>query len=314
VKGAAAWAGIAAFSIATRSHAADVPVQVDGCELLLSATALEEALVVELRGIDDAVTRYIARARPSARVRCERAVLVVEVVFEDNTLFREAVQVPRRGLARFVAIAIAEGVMARATAPAPPAPAPPPAKAPTRELAPPPRPPANPNPARAWLGAFGGAGVRGAPLWRTGQVALEASVAWNHLTIHAGTAFARGSVDVSDGALTSSFVSAALGARAATALGDFRFEAGLGARGGIVAWTGRSNRADVVGSSKTMPWVGPSADLIASFDVTSALRLAALVEAGVPVVSPHATFDDGSSVAHLAGWLDVMLGAVVRFP
>lgn len=298
----AAAAPATASATAVRTEAERVAVEVDGCGTILSSSELEDALGVELRGADERVSGYIERLRPSVRVRCAAGQITVEVIADDGVALRESMRAVRLGLARFVAIAVAESVAARASAAATATTAPrpsslPAAAAPTALASPAatiassawPGAPASPAALAAWLWLGGLSSWGGSPAWWSRGAAIGADVTVrSRITLHLDVGAATGGLDVDAGHLDAFQPSGAVGARIGGSVGWFRAEAGAAVRAGAVIWKGRAGRPDVTGRTDTAPFMGPAIDIVLGFDVARRVRLRLHAEAGFPLATASA--------------------------
>ncbi len=285
----------------------DIPVTVEDCGEVVSAGALAEALGVELRGAEQGVRDYLRRAHPRARIRCEAGDIAVEVTASDGLAVRESVRSDRLGLARFLAIAIAESVAARAATTATPM------AVPAVIAVTPAPPPPSPEPMDAWLFAGGTLRRGGTPAWWSsgGTVGVELAVG-AHLSFQIELGFVTGGLDVDVGRVEARQASAALGARLGTSVGWLRVEGGASLHGGAVVWTGNPSQAGVSGETVTTPWLGPTGDLVVSTALSERVRLRLFADAGVLVASASAD-GLGSRFARLDPfWLSAGIGLAVR--
>ena len=271
------------FALAAHADAPSLtrPVELLGCEGLLSPAALEEALGIELGGVEPEVRDYILRARPEARLRCTGNEIVVEVIADDGVALNESLHTAGLGLTRFVAIAIVESIAARAIT-RPPRPVPP---------APPPPPP-KPIPRRgldAWLSLGGGFSTGGTPTWGGGAGALALELVVRELvSVHLDFTFGGGTLEVVPGKIVALQPSAGLGVRLGVGRRWFRFDGGVSLRVGAAMWSGQPIASGVTGKSGAAPWLGPAADVVFAADVSRRVRVRLHVEVGVPVVSASA--------------------------
>ena len=297
-------------------------LEVDDCGERLSSEALHKALGVELRGAGPEVIAYIERARPRGLVQCRDQKVVIKVATDDGVEFRETLDADRPGLARFIAIAIVESMVAHTREPeepGPPLPAPTPTA--TAPQAPPPRP-AEPPPANAdrgpsaessasglWLSALGGAQGSGRPAWWSGRGDLTLDLVTRGLLAFGFCASAsHGTLEPPEGRITATAGSAAVVGRIGKVFAPLRLDAGFGARGGIVHWRGDASQADLVGASGVAPWGGPLVELMLAAQVGSNLRLLIGSEGGVTLVSASASRGD-TILAELAPvWFSAKLG------
>jgi hypothetical protein len=301
-------------------------LEVSDCGEALSGEGLQQALGVELRGAGPEVLSYIERARPRGLVQCRGDKVVIKVATDDGVEFRETVEADRLGLARFIAIAIVESMVAQTREPdeAPPEPVtktPPPALSPPSRGRPEPAPPddqavepsSDVRTSGLWLNALGGAQGSGRPAWWSGRGELTLDLVTSGLfTFGLGASASRGALEPVEGSIQATTGSAALLARVGKAFLPLRLEAGFGVRGGIVHWEGTPSRPDLVGTSGTAPWGGPLVELLLATHVTRNVRLLLGAEGGITLVSAVASRGD-TILAELAPvWFTAKLGLGLR--
>jgi hypothetical protein len=292
-----------------------VTLVLQGCEGILSIEALSHALEIELESTRDALTAYFLRARPEARVRCGNEAVVVEVVSTEGVALEESIDAVHLGLARFVAIAVAESVWAHA------------ADEPDR-ASPPPLVESHANPiteseptpdgasglsAALWLRSLGGAQIAGSPIWWSGEGTLGLELVVPPLvSLTLDATLGEGVLYVAPGMIEATHGTAALAVRLGGELERFRLDAGVGMRGGALVWSGSSTSLEVLGTQGTTPSLGALIDVRAAASLLSWLRIDLELEGGLTLFGSNATAF-GVAVVHFdPGWLTARLGLAFR--
>jgi hypothetical protein len=282
------------------------PIELVGCEGQLALEQLSSALAVELNQPDPQVRALLLRAPPTARVRCSRHEVIITVLTPDGTAV-ETSQPLRMGLARFVAIAIAEAIAARATAQLSPA-------APVVIREPPPAAPVTPEASEPLrLSARLGARYGGLPrvLGVDGAIGLDVPL-WHALSLSGGLGLTHGGAAVEPGSFELTLCSAWLGARLGGSWGLLALEATLGFRGGLAVWSGRTRDPMLEARTLALPWLGAQAGVLVGFALTQRLRLDLETELGLPMVSSSALAGDVALASLRPFWVTARLGLSVR--